>query len=352
MRRIPLPFALALVAAALAAPPAEPCCMVPAGYKGSISQSGQEAILLHHEGREDLILKIRYQITGAAMPDRFAWVITVPNEPDAYAVADPRLFEEVHSWAMPLVNPPKRSPSLGERSAPAVKAVGLEFGRAVKVGPYDIQPVRALGREALEGLNAWLTANGFPTEDPKHMEYFVDQKFTFLCIKVGPAEGEKAVAPSAGLVPLHLSFRTEQPYYPLRFSSRQGVFDVTLYVLTRDHFDFRNSGDSLRRINWLSEGFETNVAVSAGDFPPALLKAYDRSLFAARRGTWHLNVLHGYGVNEGNSIATWSKDIFFATVPPPEGNGAWMVAAAAGVALLLAAFLVLRRRARGSPAAA
>lgn len=346
MRRTIAVAALAIVVSALAAPPAEPCCMVPANYKGSISQSGQEAVLFHHEGREELILKIRYQIEGAVMPDRFAWVITVPNEPDAYAVADPKLFEEVHGWAMPLVNPPKRSWGLGEKSAPAAAAPGLEFGRAVKVGPYDIQPVRALGREALEGLNAWLSSNGFPTEDPGHMAYFVDHKFTFLCIKVRPAEGEKSVAASAGLVPLHLSFRSEQPYYPLRFSSRQGVFDVTLYVLTRDHFDFRTSGDSLRRINWLDEGYETNVAVSAGEFPGALAKAYGRSAFADRGGTWHLNVLHGYGVNEGNSIAAWSRDIFFATIPPPAGYGTAVAGVAAGVVLLGVAFLVLRRRAR------
>ena len=66
--------------------PAEPCCMVPAGYKGSITQSGQEAVIFHDNGREELILKINYRISGAEMPDRFAWIITVPNEPDAYAI--------------------------------------------------------------------------------------------------------------------------------------------------------------------------------------------------------------------------------------------------------------------------
>ncbi len=346
MHRIAVAGALAFSLSALAAPSAEPCCMDPAGYKGSISQSGQEAILFHHEGREELVLKIHYRIQGDRMPDRFAWVITVPNEPDDYALADPSVFEQVHDWAMRLVNPPKRSWGLGAKMAPAAEAAGLEFGRAVKVGPYDIQPVRALGREALEGLNAWLASNGFPTEEPSHMEYFVDRKFTFLCVKVNPPEGEKAVASASELVPLHLSFRSEQPYYPLRFSSRQGVFDVTLTVLTRDPFDFRNSGDSLRRINWRDEGWETNVPVAVENFPPALSKAFDRSPLAKQRGRWHLNVLRGYGVNRGNTIATWSSDIFFATVRAPAGDGLLLAAAGTGAVLVLGAFLVLRRRAR------
>ncbi len=352
MNRTAALAALALVAVALCAPPAEPCCMVPASYKGSISQSGQEAVLLYHEGREDLILKIHYQIKGDTMPDRFAWIITVPNEPDAYEVADPALFEQVHGWALRLVNPPKQSWEFGVKlEAPRAAAAGLEFGRAVKVGPYDIQPVRALGREALDSLNAWLSANGFPTEDPGHMAYFVDNKFTFLCVKVKPAEGEKSVARAAGLVPLHLSFRTPEPYYPLRFSSRQGVFDVTLYTLTRDHFDFSTAGDSLRRINWKDEGFERNVPVTPDLFPDALSKAYGKSGFKSLGGRWHLNLLRGYGVNEGNTIATWSKDLFFATIPPPAGNAIVIaLAAVAGIAILAVVF-VAGRRSRG-PAAA
>ena len=68
------------------------CCMVPRDYKGTISQSAQEAVLIHDGNREELILRINYQITGDKMPDQFAWIVTVPNEPDAYAVADKETF--------------------------------------------------------------------------------------------------------------------------------------------------------------------------------------------------------------------------------------------------------------------
>ena len=68
-----------------------------------VPSSAQEAVLFHADGREELILKINYIITGDTLPDRFAWVITVPNEPDQYEVADSNLFKEVFDWAQKRV---------------------------------------------------------------------------------------------------------------------------------------------------------------------------------------------------------------------------------------------------------
>ncbi len=320
MKTLAATFVLVLLAGLAA----EPCCMVPKDYRGTISQSAQEAVLFHHDGREELILKINYKIAGDKsfdsakglaqdkLPDRFAWIITVPNEPDAYATADAKLFEEVFAWANPLVEPPKRGRGEKLDDPPAAKG-GLEFGKAVKVGPYDIQPVRALGKEALEGLNAWLDKNGFPTEDAKHMEYFVERKFTFLCVKVVPPEGGKAVEAAGGVPPLHLSFKSASPYYPLRFSSRQGVFDVNLTMLTKADFDYEASDESLTKINWAEKDFRKNVAVKPDGFPKALQDAYAKTAFKDDAGAWKLNVLRTKQTNKGNAIAGWKEDVFFRT---------------------------------------
>src|SRR5260370_95482 len=110
-----------------------PCCMVPADYEGTIQQSAQEAVLFHADGREELVLKINYKITGDPLPDRFAWVITVPNEPDRYEVADNHLFKEVFDWAQERVVVPSRSK--GENNANAGgQNSGLIIGKPVKVG--------------------------------------------------------------------------------------------------------------------------------------------------------------------------------------------------------------------------
>ena len=304
-------FAVSIVGllALAASTPVESCCMVPATYTGTISQSAQEAVIFHADGREELILKINYKITGDTLPDKFAWVITVPNTPDAYEVADAKLFEEVFPWAQKLVVPrSKNGDSLGDRGH------GLEIGKPVKVGPYTIVPVKALGKEALTGLNDWLADNGFPKEDPTHMEYFAENKFTFLCVKFDPPKDKKTVDADGGVPPLHLSFKSESPYYPLRFSSRQGVFDVNLYVLTKQEFDYKNSSDSLQRINVDEKsGFTKNVEVDPKDFPKALKAAYEKSKFKEDSGKWRLNVLRAKDVNKGNSIAKWKTDIFFKT---------------------------------------
>ena len=120
------------------------CCMVPKDFAGSIGQAQQRAIIFHRDGREELILSISYQIKGDATPDRFAWIVTTPAEPDSYRVAPSEIFDEAAKWADPILT------ATGSRVAASAKAEsGLEFGIPAEVGPYRIQPVRARGEEAL-----------------------------------------------------------------------------------------------------------------------------------------------------------------------------------------------------------
>ena len=63
-----------------------------------IHQPAQKAIILYENGREDLILQVKYE--GDA--DEFAWVIPVPNYPDVN-VSEPELFVE-----LAFSTPPKR----------------------------------------------------------------------------------------------------------------------------------------------------------------------------------------------------------------------------------------------------
>jgi hypothetical protein len=312
-------FALGGIGIALMAlcGPVESCCMVPATYRGTIGQTAQEAVILYHDGREELILKINYKITGNPPPEQFAWVITVPNEPekDGYAVVtDEKFFAKMFAWSSRLVIPPPPRNTLSNSNAAGSKGTGdLYIGQPVKVGPYDIVPVRALGKEALSGLNDWLQTNGFPTEDPRHMEYFVQNNFTFLCVKFSPPKNRRTVEAESGVPPLHLSFKSSDIYYPLRFSSRQGIFDVNLYVITKKQFDYKNSSDSLKRINWAPEGLKRNVLVEPASFPDTLREIYMKSTFKDETGNWYLNVLRTKGTNRNNAIARWSEDIFFKT---------------------------------------
>ncbi len=350
MRPLAAVAVLALATVALApAPRAAACCMVPRGYPGSIGQDGQRGILVHRDGREDLLLGIRYRIKGETLPDRFAWVITVPSEPDRYALVDAKEFLDAFTWAAArLAPPPPKDWSLGASRgsvmAPAAEATPLDFGRREVVGPYDIQPVRARGLPALGALNEWLGANGFPTEDPDHMAWFVEHGFTFLAVKVAPPAGETAVTAAAALPPLHLSFASERPYYPLKFSSRQGVFPLDLVTLTAEAIDYEKSADALRRIGWADTGLLRNVSVGAPDLPGAIPEPLRAP--AGPGTTWYLNFLTPRRVNAGDTIRTWTDDVFLATGPLP-ADVPWPWIAAAVLALLAAGLALRGRRGTG-----
>ena len=292
------------------------CFMLPVTYSGTIRQRDHEAVIIHHAGREELVLRINYEITGNTMPDNFAWVVTVPNEPDRYAIADERLFEDMFKLSEKLSSQIRTNRKRGGGGgAGSFGGEGVELGKHVEVGPYDIQPVRGVGTHALEGLNAWLKANGFPTEDPIHMKYFVEKNFTFLCVKVAASPGEVSVQSGGVLPPLHLSLASPKPYFPLRFSSRQGVFNVNLHVLSRRKLDYSASHRVLQRINWSNDKVARNYRLSKRKIPDSLRAVLAKSILKIDQEVLFYNNIRGTDVNSNNTIAQWKADVFLNGVP-------------------------------------
>lgn len=241
------------------------CCMVEEDYAGRIGQAEQKALLIHRDGVEDLILGITYEITPGAdgkLPKKMTWLIALPNEPmedGGYGLAEPYLFDRLQTLAyrklirrlpMPKDDLAEGVAEEAAEAADEADANGVEFGRAVKVGPYDIQPVRGVGQNALDGLNKYLDSRGFKTEDDDHMAWFVEHGFTFLCIEVTPDENSASIPTSKALPPLRVRFKTEYPYYPLRYSSQQGDFRLALYTLTDKPIDLVRSMYVLEALGW------------------------------------------------------------------------------------------------------
>jgi hypothetical protein len=103
---------------------------------------------------------------------------------------------------------------------------GLELLAPVSVGDYAIQPIKARGPESAQALNTWLAENGFSTVPVANMAYYLERRWVWLAIKanVSAVKGE--------LRPLRVAFPSERVVYPLKFSTHQGVFDVTLWVFS------------------------------------------------------------------------------------------------------------------------
>jgi len=223
---------------------------------GKTSESRQTAIVFHSGGREELILKVDARLKAAEkMPATLGWVIPLPSVPDAYHVgvenelfAETRKLYDRKAEISSTIFPPydhfryawrgggsRHFSYGGGRRAPSI---AIEVFR---VGPYEIHQIAVRGANAVKELNEWFTANGFDEKAPAQMSFFVERQYTFLCIKVRP-EGEKeSFGETVAMPPLRISFASELPYYPLKFSSHQGVFDVDVTVFSDQPIDYAAS---------------------------------------------------------------------------------------------------------------
>ena len=110
--------------------------------------------------------------------------------------------------------------------------------KRIKVGEYSIQPIKTTGKESGEALNAWLKGNGFGAVPTANMNYYLERNWVWLAVKAELPQARvskpEEIEAKGTLKPLRISFATPTIVYPLKFSTHQGVFDVTLYVVTAE----------------------------------------------------------------------------------------------------------------------
>ncbi len=316
--------------------PAAACCMVPATWDGDVDQAEQNAIVLHHDGHEELILRVApyFQTTSrlplaasaaAAPPPYLEWVVTVPSPPTAYAVVPASVFGDLDArvsllqrlareqedartrWEWPGIGRYTLSARDGAvASAPAAGA--LDVGPLVRVGPYEITPVQARGREALDALNAYLAGRGFPQEDADHMAWFVERGFTFLCVHITPPPGASRLGDRLELEPLRIGFATDRPYYPAKFSSRQGDFALSLATVTSRPVARRSLSNIRGRLD--ADRSQPNL-FTVKALPPSLTGAIPAGV-----DRWYLNAFRSDGFNPSDTngrpaISSWTDDVLF-----------------------------------------
>jgi hypothetical protein len=305
-----LVFAVAVCAAVLSRGPVEACIHGDESFKGSINTDTQEAILFFDKGREELILRADYNIRGLQLPKTVAWVLTLPSEPDAYQTVDSAAFKEtmLYSSRKTFLAVPSRSPKRERPGEQSVDDVGVELGKKVTVGPYEIQPIRGVGDEAAKGVNDWFKKNGFNEVPEKHLAYFTANKFTFLCVKITPQNNSTTGIAKGELDPLHVSFATEKPYYPVKFFAFQGNFSLNLVTLTRQDLDIDRM-TPLERLNSFPR--QRNVRVPFNEVAAASLnKLLPGGKAEWAKGDWKLNYLQCSNFNPNKDILDWKEDLF------------------------------------------
>jgi hypothetical protein len=320
---------------ALFAGPLSACCMVPGGYAGDVDQSAQRVVVLHRAasgdtpGYQEMLIRVQPFFQGAeSNPDHLVWVVTVPSKPLRYEVADlaaldagPALHERLfqlarRQWAdRSDFGWPDWLPILNESRDMKAAEPLLEIDNAVTVGPYTITPVRATGADAVTELNAYLAERGFPQEDPDHVRYFIDNDFTFLCIRIAPPAGQASLGRKLDLPPLVLGFETESPYYPGKFSSRQGNFALDLTVISDRPLEIETLDVMRKRLDAINEGYVQLVNLySVKPLPEELARAFGERAQAEPPERWFVNRIRSTGFNPGGdakpAISEWPDDVF------------------------------------------
>ena len=189
-----------------------------------IYQPSQKAVIFFADGREDLILSVRYE--GNA--DEFAWVIPVPARPSV-EVADPELFWELADLTRVHVVSGSKGLSPGMVS---LEGPGVDVLEEKTVGPYDVAILSAGDPAALVD---WLNSNGysFPEASEEIIEEYIRKGWYFVASRINI--GEEASGLAKGTIePLILSFESNRIVYPLRITSVSSDFcEVLLYVFTK-----------------------------------------------------------------------------------------------------------------------
>ncbi|MFI6014022.1 DUF2330 domain-containing protein [Streptomyces sp. NPDC051243] len=188
---------------------------------------GREESVVRWDGRREQIV-MRLTVHGDA--ERVAWIMPVPRRATV-RLGDPALFDELHDVTAPLhrerrhfwprdddwplltgdASSERRRPRPPWAAAgPPVDVVGRQ-----RLGPFDVARLTATDPGALDG---WLDSNGFalPPALDGALRPYVQKRWEYVTVKLTP---QTTGTPLTGtLDPLHLTFRTDEPVYPMRLS--------------------------------------------------------------------------------------------------------------------------------------
>ena len=214
-----------------------------------INEPAQKAVIVHHAGREDLLLQVKYE----GPLQEFGWLIPVPSLPKVEKGAMDAFYElslltQQHLMRNGWFGTPQLSRSDESAPEPPVKVI-----EAKTVGAYEIAVLSA--RDA-GSLQRWLKSNGysFPGEKAVIANEYIRKGWYFVAVKIKLPETPKELSAkkpgkstptakerasirkklaSGELHPLLISFDTPTCIFPLKISAVGGKpSEVLLYVLS------------------------------------------------------------------------------------------------------------------------
>ncbi|MFI5688252.1 DUF2330 domain-containing protein [Streptomyces sp. NPDC051636] len=219
--------------------------MVPTGAR-QISVAEEQSVL-RWDGRQEQIV-MRLTVNGDA--ERAAWIMPVPHRASV-RLGDAAVFDELagaiapvyrdryHFWPQnddwPLTtggDTADDAPAAG--AAPGVGVVGRQ-----RLGPFDVARLTATDPGALD---AWLRGHGFtfPARLKSALQPYVDRHWEYVAVRLAPQSAGTAL--HGALDPLHLTFASDGPVYPMRLSRLARTPQALgLYVLAAHRMEPRTA---------------------------------------------------------------------------------------------------------------
>ncbi|KUN05097.1 hypothetical protein AQI95_16465 [Streptomyces yokosukanensis] len=200
-----------------------------------ISVSNEQSVLRWDGRREQIVMRLT--VNGDAR--HAAWIMPVPHRATV-RLGDPALFDQLatamapvhrtrhHFWPRDGDWPFDDNDLAADAPVPGGgSAVGVVDRQ--RLGPFDVARLTATDPAALED---WLHTHGFPLPARLRtaLQPYVDRHWEYVAVRLAP-DGTGGTLHGA-LDPLHLTFASDAPVYPMRLSRLASTpQSLGLYVL-------------------------------------------------------------------------------------------------------------------------
>ena len=209
-----------------------------------INEPTQKAIIVHDQGREELVLQVKYE--GPA--EDFGWLIPVPGLPKVRKGSMDCFYE------LSKLTQERFGDGRGATLSAGIYTKGLDEVKVIEiktVGAYEVAVISA-GNAA--SLAEWLDAHHFifPKENQGVLDTYVKKQWYFVAARINPTQSgftlksgppiktpipastRKQLA-SGELHPLVISFPSDKCVFPLAISAVNcKPSEVSLYVLSAE----------------------------------------------------------------------------------------------------------------------
>lgn|GEM_PF-1347760 len=207
-----------------------------------ITEPNQNAFIAFREGKEHLIIQVKYR----GRLSEFLWLVPTPSKPTVKRFQN-TLFEELHKFtALPVKYWFDSDRKILQYSyglqggAGMMGGPGLRGGTPLAVDVIKWERIGIYDTVILKSTNAvdlrkWLNDNGYPVPEnaiPVLADYLKrGWVFTAMRVNIQTAKSGWKGQKEGLLEPLHFTFASEKPIYPLKISSlNPGRTEVLLYV--------------------------------------------------------------------------------------------------------------------------